>query len=114
MKISVGETFQFEFDFEIDRNAKNELLGFTLLAEKQGVAKFFCQTFLRALADGQASIGLSHQGLVLRNELCPYQPADFCIILTKKDLLDFQKLCEAGGALTVYPIADSGLKVVYD
>jgi hypothetical protein len=53
MNISNGYDRIFQFDFQVNRRDNGTLAGFTLNAQKQGEAEFFCKTFPKALFTGK-------------------------------------------------------------
>jgi hypothetical protein len=105
----------FRFDFRVDRRADGSLAGFTLEAQKQAEAEFFCKSYPMAMFDNNASIGLCEHGLRLKNALCPFQPADLCMPLSQQEIEEFQKFYEGGGLFEIHPHEGKiGFSVIHD
>jgi hypothetical protein len=103
MNVANGHGRIFQFDFQVNRRDNGTLAGFTLDAQKQGEAEFFCKTFPKALFTGKGSLGICSEGLVLRNALCPFQPAVLCLPLEADVTREFKNHFESGGIFKMQP-----------
>ena len=111
MEINNGYGRTFKFDFSINRVESGALAGFTLVAQKQREAEFFCKTFPEALYLERGGIGLLENGLRIFNEICPFQPADFCLPLNKETIKEFSEFYGSGGKFQIAP-CDKGIGFV--
>ena len=58
--------YEFKLDFILDRDAEGKITGFTVIAQKQGEAEFFCKDFGLAFSVNKANFflaGFSQLGL---------------------------------------------------
>lgn len=104
---------EFKLNLTVDR-VDDKVTGFTVTAEPQGEAEWFCTTFPEGMQQGRAGVQLNSMGLSLFNEKCPFQPAVKLFpasalasdSLTPQDIEQMREHALAGGRFTVEKLSD--------
>jgi len=105
---------EFKLKFRVDRDDDSKVTGFTVTAEPQGEAEWFCATFPEGMQQGRAGVQINSIGLSLFNENCPFQPAVKLFAasalasdsLTPEDIEQMREHAQAGGRFTVEQLSD--------
>ncbi|HBB37404.1 MAG: hypothetical protein UX02_C0001G0304 [Candidatus Moranbacteria bacterium GW2011_GWC1_45_18] len=93
--------YEFKLDFILDRDAEGKITGFTVIAQKQGEAEFFCKDFGLAFSVNKANFFLAGDALVLVNLACPFQPAKVAFHLKLKVYEELEKFYLGGGQFMI-------------